>query len=78
MISCARLCYLQMDQHHYKFKTQRHGAEETRSDGLGRGEAMRDEVKDREGGLTFVPPESRTWGPRASPCRLSLGMHIPS
>lgn len=51
-----------MDQHHYKFKTRQHGAEETRSDGLGRGEEMRDEVKDREGGLTFDPPESRAWG----------------
>ena len=29
-----------MDQHHYKFKTRRHGAEETKSDELGRGEAI--------------------------------------
>ena len=52
-----------MDQHHYKFKTRRHGAEETRSDGLGRGDAMRDEVKDREGGLTFEPLRAGPGGP---------------
>lgn len=53
-----------MDQHHYKFKTRRHGAEETRSDGLGRGEAMRDEVKDGEGGISrLIPLRAGPGGP---------------
>jgi hypothetical protein len=46
--------------------------------GFGHGDAMREEVKEREGEITSDSPESRAWGSCASPCRLSLGMHIPT